>query len=198
MILRTLCNQNLKKFMNYNIIFLFFVIFSFNKKSLMSQNFVYDFDNQSNISNWIIVNDDVMGGLSTCKIRIDEKGNGVFEGLISTANNGGFSSIRLNLNMIDISTNSYFIIKLKGDNKKYQFRIKKNISDYHYYVKSFQTSSEWETIKIDLKDMYPVFRGSKLNMKNFNYDYFQQITFLVANKKNEKFKLLIDSIELVN
>ena len=39
----------------------------------MSQNFVYDFDNQSNISNWIIVNDNVMGGLSTCKIRIDEK-----------------------------------------------------------------------------------------------------------------------------
>ena len=75
--------------MNKNI-FLFFIIFNFNQNSLMSQNFVYDFDNQSNISNWIIVNDNVMGGLSTCKIRIDENGNGVFEGLISTANNGGF------------------------------------------------------------------------------------------------------------
>ena len=184
--------------MNNNFIFLFILILCFNQNSLMSQNFVYDFDSQSNISNWIIVNDDVMGGLSTCKIRIDEKGNGVFEGTISTANNGGFSSIRLNLNRISISTNSYFKIKLKGDNKKYQFRIKKNISDYHSYVKSFQTSSEWETIKIALKDMYPVFRGRKLNMKNFNYDYFQQITLLVGNKKNERFKLLIDSIELVN
>ena len=184
--------------MNNNIIFLFFVLFNLNQNSLMSQNFVYDFDNQSKIYNWIIVNDDVMGGLSTCKIRIDENGNGVFEGLISTANNGGFSSIRLNLNSINISTNSYFKIKLKGDNKKYQLRIKKNISDYHSYVKSFQTSSEWETIKIYLKDMYPTFRGRKLNMKNFNDDYFQQITFLIGNKKNEKFKLLIDSIELVN
>ena len=184
--------------MNNNIIFLFIVIFIFNQNSIMSQNFVYDFDNQSNISNWIIVNDDVMGGLSTCKIRIDEKGNGVFEGLISTANNGGFSSIRLNLNKIDVSANSYFKIKLKGDNKKYQLRIKKNISDYHSYVKFFQTSSEWETIKIALKDMHPAFRGRKLNMKNFNDDYFKQITFLVGNKKNERFKLLIDSIELVN
>ena len=184
--------------MNNNIIFLFFVIFNFNQNSLMSQSFVYEFDNQSNISNWIIVNDDVMGGLSSCKIRTDEKGNGVFEGSISTANNGGFSSIRLNLNRINASPNSYFKIKLKGDNKKYQLRIKKNISDYHSYVKSFQTSSEWETIKIPLKDMYPTFRGRKLNMKNFNYNYFQQITLLVGNKKNERFKLLIDSIELVN
>ena len=44
--------------------------------------------------------------------------------------------------------------------------------------------------------MYPTFRGRKLNMKN-NYDYFQQITLLVGNK-NERFKLLIDSIELLN
>ena len=111
--------------MNNNIIFLFFVIFNFNQNSLMSQNFIYDSDNKSNIFNWIIVNDDVMGGLSSCKIRTDEKGNVVFEGLISTANNGGFSSIRLNLNRIDVSANSYFKIKLKGDNKKYQLRIKK-------------------------------------------------------------------------
>ena len=184
--------------MNNNIIFLFFVIFNFNQNSLMSQNFIYDFDNQSNIFNWIIVNDDVMGGLSSCKIRTDEKGNVVFEGLISTANNGGFSSIRLNLDRIDVSANSYFKIKLKGDNKKYQLRIKKNISDYYSYVKSFQTSSEWQTIKIYLKDMQPTFRGRKLNMKNFIYNYFQQITLLVGNKKNERFKLLIDSIELVN
>ena len=46
--------------------------------------------------------------------------------------------------------------------------------------------------------MYPSFRGRKLNMKNFSSDYFQQISFLVGNKKNERFKLLIDSIELVN
>ena len=59
--------------MNNNIIFLFFVLFNLNQNSVMSQNFVYDFDNQSKIYNWIIVNDDVMGGLSTYEISIDEK-----------------------------------------------------------------------------------------------------------------------------
>ena len=184
--------------MNNNIIFLFFVVFSLNQKVIMSQNFIYDFDNQSNLSNWIIVNDDVMGGLSSCQMRIDDQGNGVFEGFISTENNGGFSSIRLNLERVKVSNNAYFKIKLKGDNKKYQLRIKTNRSDYQSYVASFQTSSEWETIIITLKDMYPSFRGRKLNMKNFSDDYFQQISFLVGNKKNERFKLLLDSIELIN
>ena len=46
--------------------------------------------------------------------------------------------------------------------------------------------------------MYPSFRGRKLNMNNFEDNYFEQITFLVGNKKNETFKLLIDSITLYN
>ena len=59
--------------MNNNIIFLCFVIFNLNLKAVMSQDFIYDFDNQSKISNWVIVNDDVMGGVSSCQLGIDKK-----------------------------------------------------------------------------------------------------------------------------
>ena len=44
--------------------------------------------------------------------------------------------------------------------------------------------------------MSPSFRGRKLNMQNFNNNYFEHIAFLVGNKKNEKFKLIIDRITL--
>ena len=169
-----------------------------NPKNLMSQNVVYDFDNQSDLSNWIILNDDVMGGISSSEMSIDKNGNGVFEGRISTANNGGFSSVRLNFEKIVVKKGAYFQIKLKGDNKEYQFRIKINRSDYYSYVTPFKTSTDWETITIPLKDMYPSFRGRKLNMNNFEDNYFEQITFLVGNKKNETFKLIIDSITLYN
>lgn len=183
----------MKKFFIFMLSFLIL-----NTKDLMSQNLVYDFDNQSDLSNWIIVNDDVMGGISSSEMSIDNNGNGVFEGHISTANNGGFSSFRLNLEKIDVKKGAYFQIKLKGDNKEYQFRIKTNRMDYYSYVIPFKTSNEWETITIQLKDMYPSFRGRKLKMNNFEDNYFEQITFLVVNKKNEKFKLLIDSITLYN
>ena len=162
----------------------------------MSQNIIYDFNNQSNISDWVIVNDDVMGGISFCDIYTDNEGNGVFEGKVSTANNGGFSSIRLNLNKVKTKNYTQIKIRLKGDNKKYQLRIKANRSDYQSYVYSFKTSNEWEIITIPLKDMYPSFRGRKLAMNNFNNNFIEQISFLVGNKKNEYFKLLIDSIIL--
>tara|TARA_B100000963_G_scaffold84617_1_gene72234 strand:- start:4904 stop:5449 length:546 start_codon:yes stop_codon:yes gene_type:complete len=177
---------------------LLFLILILNQNDIMSQSLVYDFNTQSKQSDWVIVNDDVMGGLSSSQIRIDEIGNGVFEGSVSTTNNGGFSSVRLNLENIPVKKNSYFKIRLKGDNKNYQFRIKKNKFDNYSYVAKFKTDSEWETIIIPVTQMYPYFRGMKLDMNNFNYNYFQQITFLIGNNKNEKFKLMIDSIELID
>jgi hypothetical protein len=44
--------------------------------------------------------------------------------------------------------------------------------------------------------MYPQFRGRKLRMPNFNEPQLEEIGFLIANKKNEQFKLEIASIEL--
>ena len=60
----------------------------------------------------------------------------------------------------------------------------------------FITSGEWETIKIPLKSMYASFRGRRLNMDDFDKDYFEQISILVGNKKNENFELRIKSVEL--
>ena len=164
----------------------------------MSQTIIYDFNNQSNTSNWVVVNDDVMGGISSSEISVDKDGNGVFEGQISTANNGGFSSIRLKLDRVEAKEGAYFQIRLKGDNKNYQLRIKTNERDNYSYVIPFKTSDVWETIVIPLNDMYPSFRGRKLDLDNFSDGYFEQIAFLVGNNKNENFKLIIDNIVLVN
>jgi hypothetical protein len=86
------------------------------------------------------------------------------------------------------------VIKLQGDGKEYQFRIKSNSGDYYSYIAPFSTSGE--EIVIPLKDMYPSFRGRKLNQPNFSKDSIEEITLLIGNKKKEEFKLLIDKIEL--
>ena len=174
------------------------ILLMLNPKNLMSQNVIYNFDNNSDLKNWVIVNDDVMGGFSSSNINIDDDGNGVFEGSISTANNGGFSSLRLNCNRTLIEEGANFQIKVKGDGKEYQFRLKANRDDYYSYILSFKTSSEWELITIPVNDMYASFRGRTLNMENFNQDYFEQITFLIGNQKNENFKLMIDEVTLLD
>ena len=184
----------MRKLLFISIYFLTLLIL--NPNTLMSQNVIYNFDNYSDLKRWVIVNDDVMGGVSSSNLIIDSDGNGVFEGRISTAYNGGFASLRFNCNKTYIRQNTHFKIKIKGDGKDYQFRIKSNRDDYYSYIISFKTTGEWETVTIPVKEMYASFRGRKLDMEKFNSDYFEQITFLFGNKKDENFKLLIDSIIL--
>ena len=157
---------------------------------------IFDFKVDSNIKSWKIVDDDVMGGRSSSNFMLNADGFGVFWGNISLANNGGFSSLRHEFKPIKLKEDTKIRVKLKGDGKKYQIRIKNNSRNRYSYINTFSTSGEWQEIEIPLKEMYPSFRGSKLDKPNFSHDYIEEIVFLIGNKKNESFKLFIDKIEL--
>jgi hypothetical protein len=162
----------------------------------MTSNTIYDFNQNSSPRDWRIIDDGVMGGLSQGKFSIDADGNGVFAGTVSLENNGGFSSVRYQFEKIKVTKDSKVRIRLKGDGKEYQFRIKDTPNNYFSYITTFKTSGNWETITISLSDLYPSFRGRRLNLPNFESDSFEEIVFLIANKKNESFQLVLDKIEL--
>mgnify|MGYP001171964789 CR=1 FL=1 len=175
---------------------IFFLIFIFYCNIIVSQNAVFTFSNEASLKEWIIVNDDVMGGISKSNLMKNKDGNGVFFGDISTAYNGGFASIRYNFKKQYINEYKNFVLRIKGDKKEYQFRIKSSVDDNYSYVYTFKTTGQWQFITIPLDRMYPSYRGRRLNMKNFNKNYLEQISFLIGNKRNENFNLLIDSIIL--
>lgn len=162
----------------------------------MSSMIIFDFTAQSDIQDWLVTDDSVMGGESSGTFKLNADGFGVFSGSVSLENNGGFSSVRYRFEKLKIKGYDKISIKLRGDGKRYQFRIKSNSGDYYSYISTFSTSGEWQEIEIPLKDMYPSFRGRKLDQPNFSNDYIEEIGFLIGNKKDEKFKLLIDKIEL--
>lgn len=164
--------------------------------SAMSSQTIFDFTTKSDIQDWIIVDDVVMGGESSGTFKLNADGYGVFEGSVSLENNGGFSSVRYRFGKLEVKGYTKISIKLRGDGKSYQFRIKSNSVDYYSYISTFSTSGEWQKIEIPLKDMYPSFRGRKLDQSNFSNDYIEELSFLIGNEKVEKFKLLIDKIEL--
>ncbi len=157
---------------------------------------LFDFHQNSDISNWRVVDDVVMGGRSAGGFYLNEEGHGVFEGKVSLENNGGFSSLRCVLGATDIEGHQTVCIRLKGDGKRYQFRLKAQSSDYYSYITHFTTTGEWQSIEIPLTDLYPSFRGRKLNQGNFSANSIEEMGFLIANKKAESFKLEIDKIEL--
>lgn len=157
---------------------------------------IFSFSKNVDASNWKIVDDVVMGGKSNGTFTINNDGFGEFKGKISLQNNGGFSSVRYTTKSLKLNKYSKITIKLKGDSKAYQFRIKANSSDKHSYIKPFTTSGNWEDITINLSSMHPAFRGNTLNSPNFNKETISELAFLIGNKKEETFKLLIKSIEL--
>ncbi len=160
-------------------------------------NELFDFNKKSDIQNWIIVNDDVMGGKSSGTFTLDTNGHGLFQGSISLENYGGFSSVRYRFDKKSVKGFTKISIKLKGDGKKYQLRIKTKAKDYYSYVASFETNGAWQEVEVNLKDMYPSFRGRKLNKPNFSSDGIEEIALLIGNKKKEHFKLLLDHLKLI-
>ena len=157
---------------------------------------IFNFSKTSKIDDWRVVNDDVMGGVSSASFELNNDGNAEFKGNVSTANNGGFASVRYRFSEKDITGKTSISIRLKGDSKFYQFRIKSKSNTYYSYITTFPTSNSWETIRINLQDLYPSFRGRKLNKENFNESSLEEISFLIGNKKNQSFKLVIDKIEI--
>jgi hypothetical protein len=156
---------------------------------------IFDFSSDA-IQSWQIINDGVMGGLSESELTQTEKGYGKFSGHVSLANNGGFASVRLITDNHIKPNQSYIILRVKGDGKSYQFRLKAKKSQPESYVQEFSTSGEWQNIRLNINDFSPQFRGRNLNMPNFDYSKIEEVRFLIANKKEEDFELLIDTIEL--
>ena len=173
---------------------LFFLIHSL--FMLSNPQLVYDFTPDSDIRLWYILDDVVMGGVSAGNIALTEEGHARYFGEVSLDNNGGFSSVRYNSDRFNVEGATKVLLRIKGDGTSYQFRLKENRTDYHSYTLTFPTTGQWQTIELNLNDMYPTFRGSTLNMPNFEAPSFQEMAFFVANKRAEKFELLIDKIEL--
>ena len=66
-------------------------------------NSIFNFSQSSKINDWKVVNDDVMGGISRASFDLNTEGDAEFKGTVSTANNGGFASVRYRFKAKDIT-----------------------------------------------------------------------------------------------
>lgn len=163
----------------------------------MNTQLIFNFEEGSDLKNWNIVDDVVMGGRSNGSMALTTEGHGIFSGEISLENNGGFSSVRYEFPSIKVNSEQKIRIRIKGDGKRYQFRVKHKASDYASYINYFETTGEWEEIEFRLGDLYPTFRGRKLDRPDFDHDSIEEIRFMIGNNRPESFELLIDKIELI-
>jgi monofunctional biosynthetic peptidoglycan transglycosylase len=148
---------------------------------------------------WYAVNDGVMGGVSQGGIRRTDQGTGVFEGILSLENNGGFASVRVVLDLYDLTAYDGLEIRVRGDGRTYQLRLRNDASfDGIAYRANFETrDGEWTTTRIPFDQFLPGFRGRTLsNAAPLDTSKVQQLGFMLADKKPGPFSLEIDCVRV--
>lgn len=148
---------------------------------------------------WRIVNDGVMGGLSSSNVVVNNEGKIIFSGNVLLENNGGFASLRSPVKDYNFEKFSGIEIKVKGDGKRYSISMKETtyFSGY-FYTSTFETKKdEWITIKIpfDQFKLYYFGRENKSN-KKIPLNNIKEISLLIGDKQEGSFMLEIEFLQI--
>ena len=159
---------------------------------------LFDFSDDAESGQWVAVNDNVMGGLSKGGPSLTQDSCLLFSGSTSLENNGGFSSIRTTPQDFDLDGYTGFRIRLSGDGRTYQFRLRGDANFGGIAFKyEFKTEADtWIEIDIPIASCIPSFRGRILSdVAPIKPSQIKQMGFLIGDKKAGSFRLLVDSIK---
>lgn len=157
-----------------------------------SDKLLFDFANATNAA-WRIVNDDVMGGVSTSRFRVTN-GVAVFSGEVSLANNGGFASVRSLAARHELGDADSFVIRVRGDGRRYKFtvRMEQRFDSAIYQCAFTPKSGEWEEHCLPQKAFGASFRGRVLTEAPLlNPAKVTSVGCLISDKQAGVFKLEI-------
>jgi uncharacterized protein YbjT (DUF2867 family) len=125
---------------------------------------IFDFTNisQELKNTWGALDDVVMGGVSASNMQFAED-TALFTGNVSTANSGGFASVRTTNFTPPFNLSGYEGIELRvrGDGKRYKIFLRTEaVWDGIGYGYSFDTvANTWIDVRISFADLIPVFRA---------------------------------------
>ncbi|MBW4678764.1 MAG: CIA30 family protein [Microcoleus vaginatus WJT46-NPBG5] len=128
------------------------------------EKMIFDFSKPSQDikETWGALDDIVMGGVSESSIRLVDN-TAFFSGNVSTANSGGFASVRTKNFDPPLNLAGYagIDLRVKGDGKRYKFIIRSEVKwDGIGYSYSFDTVYNiWITVRIPFDALIPVFRA---------------------------------------
>lgn len=151
-----------------------------------------DFSRPEVVRDFRIVNDDVMGGISTS--RLSQTGTGLrFEGKVSLENNGGFASFR---GPVRIPVESAgLLVTVRGDGQRYKLILKLDDStSTAQYQAAFVAPREWQTLRFVPTDFTAVFRGRAVTAPVLRFVDVQYFGALISDRQSGAFSLELRDI----
>ena len=165
-----------------------------------SNNFIIDFGKDTGGQYWTIVNDDVMGGLSSSSAVFTESSL-LFNGTLSLENNGGFASIRSANGKFDLSKYTTVKIKFRSTGRDFALQLSNSKLFFrpNYKLIFGSSTGEWEIVKLKIADFQQYTMG-KISGPTINKDKLEniiRISIILSDKKEGPFEIEIDYIEFV-
>ena len=154
------------------------------------------------------LDDVVMGGVSESTFRVED-GRGVFSGLISTENNGGFAGCRTKAltPALQMSGAQGLLVRVRGDGQRYKFIVR---DSYEWngiaWAQSFDTTGDatWQDVELPFGGFVPTLfarrvPGAVLNTRQITTLQVTLSKFEYDNELNPSFspgsfRLEVDSI----
>jgi monofunctional biosynthetic peptidoglycan transglycosylase len=159
---------------------------------------LFDFASNDAVSAWRVVNDTVMGGISSSRMEQPADGKVVFTGEVSLENNGGFASVQGPEVQQPLGEFDGIALRVKGDGKRYKCSLRTDdLFDGVSHQSIFETeASEWQVVQIPFTDFIPTYHGRRLSEdKRLKRERIRKVGFLISDRQKGLFRLEIDWIK---
>lgn len=150
---------------------------------------------------WDAINDGVMGGVSSSRLRFDLGGRAVYEDEVSLENNGGFASVWTPLPEFGCAVTVAYRLTVWGDDHTYKlnFRIDSGFDGVNYQATFSPSPGSWTQAVLPLAAFGPIFRGRLVNgVPPLQPQLVKQVGLTISDKQAGVFRLLLQSIAAVS
>jgi monofunctional biosynthetic peptidoglycan transglycosylase len=160
---------------------------------------LFSFEDPHAADDWLIVNDTVMGGVSSSRVHVPETGILRFSGELSLENNGGFASTRTKPHERDLSGFSGLLLRVRGDGRRYICSLR---TDHEIRAGAYQR--RFETVADAWREMYLPFAtfqarsfGQEVDAPPLNVSRLRSVGFTVSDKQVGSFALDVAWVKAV-
>ena len=151
-----------------------------------------DFSRPEVVQTFRVINDDVMGGVSTSRCRSTDDAR-VFEGEVSRERTGGCASL---LGPVRFPVESAaLLLRVRGDGQRYKLTLKLDDSTgTPQYQAAFVAPPEWQTLRFEPADFAASFRGRAVSAPSVRLEDVRYLGLLISDRQSGAFKVELGAI----
>ena len=157
------------------------------------------FDDEVEITQWMKVNDVVMGGMSLSAFEQAGPGIARFRGVVSLENSGGFASVRTSPRRWNSAGASTFVLRVKGDGRAYKFTVRTDdgFDGIQYQSRFTPPAGEWHEARLAVALFAATFRGRIVpGSAPLNPARVRALGLMISDRQAGPFELLVDWIAI--